>query len=314
MRIFAITPLYPPSSRVGAWIATHEALAHAVRSGHQVDVATYHPASDPEPFEHEGVRVHPPTEDIEAEVIAADVVVSHLGDHQRGRHIADAYGKPSVRMVHGHVDNARALLSGDALAVYNSEASRAAAEWGGPGIVVHPATWPEDWAGDPIGDMVTLVNCAPAKGGDVFPLIAASVPERCFLGVLGGCGKQARQYGPNVRTAYPTRDMRRDVYDRTSILLMPSQRETWGMVGVEAMHRGIPVIASPTPGLIESLGDAGIFVPRKDIRGWAQAVRVLSDPDNYAVASAKAKARAAQLDPVPGLDLFVSSLERIADA
>lgn len=311
MRIFAITPLYPPHSRVGAWMATHEALAHAVRAGHVVDVATYHPTSQPEPFDHEGVHVHPPTEDIEAQVLAADVVVSHLGDHQRGRHIADAYGKPSVRMVHGHVDNSAKLLAGDALAVYNSQASRDAIGWGGPGIVVHPATWAEDWAGEPTGDMVTLVNCAADKGGDVFGLIAASVPERCFLGVLGGYGRQVQPRGRNVVTQPRTADMRRDVHDRTSILLMPSLRETWGMAGVEAMHRGIPVIASPTPGLIESLGDAGIFVQRKDIRGWAQAVRVLSDPDNYAVASAKAKARAAELDPVPGLDLFVRTLEEI---
>jgi len=70
---------------------------------------------------------------------------------------------------------------------------------------------------------------------------------------------------------------------------MPSEYESWGRVGVEAMASGIPVIAHPTPGLQESLGDAGVFVDRNDIDGWERAIRRLLTPRAYGTASKKAR-------------------------
>ena len=43
---------------------------------------------------------------------------------------------------------------------------------------------------------------------------------------------------------------------------MPSQSESWGRVGAEAMTMGIPVIASDTPGIRECMGDAAWYVER----------------------------------------------------
>lgn len=72
------------------------------------------------------------------------------------------------------------------------------------------------------------------------------------------------------------------VWSRTAILLAPSLRESWGMGAVEAMQRGIPVIAHPASGLLESLGHAGCFVDRDDWRRWRSEIRaLLADPALY---------------------------------
>ena len=114
---------------------------------------------------------------------------------------------------------------------------------------------------------------------------------------------------PNVEVIGKTSNMRDDVYARTRVLLMPSTRESWGMTGVEAMASGIPVIASPLPGLRESLGFAGIFVDPSDHQGWVDAIVRLDDPDVYGEASAKAVERSVELDPATDLNRFVNALE-----
>jgi glycosyltransferase involved in cell wall biosynthesis len=93
---------------------------------------------------------------------------------------------------------------------------------------------------------------------------------------------------------------------------MPSAHESWGRVGVEAMTSGIPVIAAPTAGLKESLGDAGVFCDRDDLDAWEQALRRLLDGRRWKAASRKAKARAAELDPAADLDRWCHEVETLA--
>lgn len=93
------------------------------------------------------------------------------------------------------------------------------------------------------------------------------------------------------------------VYGKTRVLLMPSIYESWGRVGVEAMASGIPVIANPTDGLSEALGDAGVFVDRDDLDGWENAIRRLQDGRSWNAASRRAKARSAELDALRASDI-----------
>jgi len=154
------------------------------------------------------------------------------------------------------------------------------------------------------------VNLTSAKGGRLFWHLAKTTPDVQFLGVRGGYGQQVSNKAKNVTVIDPTVDMAGDVYSRTRILLMPSLHETWGMVGMEAMTCGIPVIAHPTPGLVESLGDAGIFVDRADADGWRQAIRSLTG-DEWNEASARASARAAAFDATAQIDTFAAALESL---
>jgi glycosyltransferase involved in cell wall biosynthesis len=88
--------------------------------------------------------------------------------------------------------------------------------------------------------------------------------------------------------------------------------ESYGRVAVEAMCSGIPVVAHPTPGLMESLGEAGVFADRDDLDAWEAAVKRLFSPKVYPQASKASAARAAELDPGPELDLWCQAVEGVA--
>jgi len=142
------------------------------------------------------------------------------------------------------------------------------------------------------------------------------MPEQHFLAVTGAYGEQILPDLPNVEILEHVRgeDMREQVYARTRVLLMPSSYESWGRVGVEAMASGIPVLAHPTPGLCESLGEAGLYVDRNDIDGYEATLQRLLTPSEYRLASKRAKARSAELDPSIDLTAWCAGVEGVAGA
>jgi len=161
------------------------------------------------------------------------------------------------------------------------------------------------------GEKVTLVNLNESKGAHVFYALAERMPDIRFLGVIGAYGEQTVRDLPNVEIRPHGTDMRA-VYGSTRLLLMPSSYESWGRVGVEAMCSGIPVIAHPTPGLLEALGDAGTFCDRDDLDSWEVAVRRLLEGRRWVSASRRATARAAQLDPAEDLNAWCGAIESLS--
>lgn len=305
--VLAVTPLYPPASRVGAWLATHRFLIHLTARGHAVTVITSMGRDD---YTVDGIRVEAGCRGRTAPsrlAATADVILSHAGDGGLGLRLAAEHDKPAVRMVHGH---GYAEIGDADLAVFNSHSLREASGHAGNSIVCHPPTFPDEHRVERAGSSITVVNCSEGKGIKTAWRIAEQMPDRAFLGVKGGYGHQIIPRARNFATIPTTQDMR-TVWSQTRILLMPSNFETWGMVGIEAMASGIPVIAHPTPGLQESLGDAGIFVDRDDTDGWVAQLRRLEDPGEYADASAAARARSAELDPLDSLDRFADAIESL---
>jgi len=68
-------------------------------------------------------------------------------------------------------------------------------------------------------------------------------------------------------------------YRRHDLLVFPSTYEGFGLVVLEAMSQGLPVIATPVgcvPDLIRD-GDNGLVVPARDANALARAVRRLMD-------------------------------------
>lgn len=310
LHLTAVTPLYPPGSRVGAWLATHEFLAAMADRGHYVEVvpSLSRPGST---YDLDGVHVRT-LKSLHGCIRKADVVLSHLGDRGSTHRKALGLGKPSVRMIHGGNIDVR-QLNGAALVVCNSEATKhLLGRWSGNVVVCPPPTDPEVFRTSP-GAHVTLVNLSQAKGGDVFWKLARELPKVPFLGVQGSYGDQIFGRAPNVTVLAPTNNMRDDVYAETKLLLMPSLVESWGMVAVEAMCSGIPVLARPTPGLREVLGSAGTFVEGASVGRWSAAIQGALVPENWSRLSRLALQRVSQLDPDGSRDRFCDAVEALVD-
>ena len=76
---------------------------------------------------------------------------------------------------------------------------------------------------------------------------------------------------------YLTTEVLASVYRRAALVLMPSEREGFGLPVVEALACGTPVVASDLPVLREvgGEGEAVSFCPAGDVEAWAETVNGL---------------------------------------
>jgi glycosyltransferase involved in cell wall biosynthesis len=87
------------------------------------------------------------------------------------------------------------------------------------------------------------------------------------------------------------------VLEEAGIVVVPSFGEGFGMVALEAMERGRPVIASAVGGLPEIVEDGrtGLLVPSGDVGALAAAIEELAgDPDRAAAMGAAGRVRAVE--------------------
>jgi glycosyltransferase involved in cell wall biosynthesis len=172
-------------------------------------------------------------------------------------------------------------------------------------MIIPPVINPDRYRTDR-GDAMTLVNLNANKGAKTFFDLARQFQYRPFIGVEGSYGRQMKpsQRLMNLTIIRHTPNIR-EVYGQTRILLMPSQTETWGRVALEAACSGIPTIAHPSPGVVEALGDAGLYADRSQTRQWSELISRLDDPVEYERASALSLARSQQMSP----EVLISRLE-----
>ena len=308
MKILATIHMGPPSHNAGSELMIHTMLRYLADHGHEARAVVGR--GEDRTYQGvvyasvDGMRGH------HADTLRrdmhewADVVVTHL-DHSRiAMRYAKKAGKPIVHLIHNHLQIAANMVSAGNcdLAVMNSQWLADRVQWPHRQIIVRPPVWQDDYRTTP-GDMVAMVNLTASKGCETFYELARRRRDDSFLGVVGAYGHQIIRQIPNVEIAEHTGNMRDDVYARSRVLLMPSDYESWGRVAVEALCSGIPVIAHPTEGLCESLGDAGIFCDRDDVGAWERALADLDDPKIYAAASEAALVRAAELDQMARDDL-----------
>ena len=72
------------------------------------------------------------------------------------------------------------------------------------------------------------------------------------------------------------------LYASADLCVLPSRTETCGLVALEAMASGLPVVAAAAGGFRESVADGrtGYLVPPDDVRGFAGAIaRLVLDPE-----------------------------------
>ncbi|MGW8375428.1 glycosyltransferase family 4 protein [Streptomyces sp. ODS28] len=280
-------------------------------------------------YEIDGVRVIPYQEgaDFAAHVQEADVLLSHFENVPLVSGLASARRIPVIVICHDNFAASFHNAAGADLVVYNSEWIRRDGEiyyarypqefLPKRTVVVRPPAIAEEYRTGP-GEHATLVNLHGDKGGDLFCQIAAWTPKWKFLGVRGAYGQQImpppRLPNCEVADGVSGKGMHEHVYSRSRVMLMPSIYEPWGRVAIEAFASGIPVIAHPTPGLVESLGEAGIFAYRDDVSAWTPALMSLKDPQNWARASHRGKARSRELSAAPDLDIWCDAVESLWEA
>lgn len=330
LSIVAHVHAMPPEHNAGAEHMLVPMLAALVTRGHRVQVWLSQHGSARQAYDYEGIEVVPQAARLDFASVArrADVLVSHLECVPTTAALARGFGRPMVVICHNdHRPTFRDMAGGGAsLAVYNSQWVRAEAELffaeypasvrPAREVVVRPPVHASRYA-TKSGDAVTLINCSADKGAHVLEKLARRMPDQQFLAVKGAYGEQILPDLPNVEILdhVPGDEMAAQVYGRTRVLLMPSSYESWGRTAVEAMASGIPVVAHPTRGLCESLSEAGIFADRRDPDAW-QAVleRLLGDRAEYRLASKRARARSAELDPAPDLEAWCLAVEEVASA
>jgi glycosyltransferase involved in cell wall biosynthesis len=326
LKIVARVHAMPPEHNAGAEHMLVSMLRPLVERGHDVSVWLSRYGKGHEVYDYRGIRVVPLESrlDFPSAVRRADVLLAHLETVPATASLARGYGKRLVVVCHNtHRPTLRDMAAGGtALAVYNSqwmerEAELFFAEYPksirpASSIIVRPPVFADEYATKP-GKAITLVNCNPEKGGKVLKALAERMPDQQFLAVKGAYGEQILPDLPNVEIVDHVDgvDMRAKVYARTRVLLMPSSYESWGRAGVEALASGIPVVAHPTEGLCESLGEAGIFVDREDIGGYEAVLRKLGTAAEYRLASKRAKARSAELDPAADLAAWCQAVESL---
>lgn len=196
-------------------------------------------------------------------------------------------------------------------------AARIAAAWGIDAEVVYPV--PERSAvdaGGSSGPFITFFNPTPHKGLSVaHNLVARRLPDRPFLFVEGFIDPEAHgialsrsgnlvhaRRSPNVAA----------IFTMTRTLIVPSQwEEPFGRVALEAMYNRVPVIASRTGGLIESVGDGGVLIEDfGNAERWAEEIVRLDDPAHRRAVIEAGARHAAGFSPEEETRKFVSVLRR----
>ncbi|HRE47241.1 MAG TPA: glycosyltransferase family 4 protein, partial [Aggregatilineales bacterium] len=106
-----------------------------------------------------------------------------------------------------------------------------------------------------------------------------------------GIAEQVTFFGHVPSLQMPT------LYPQLDVLCLPSRtlptwKEQFGRVILEAMASGVPVIGSDSGAIPDVIGDAGVIVPEENPHALAEALRgLLSDPARHADLAQKGRAR-----------------------
>lgn len=299
--ITAYVHAYVPYHNGGAETTLHDLMRSLVEAGHRALVILKEsPFAVQRQYEVEGVEVIQAKDKktIVHYLPQSDLILTHLECSVRATLLAKQFKVPVAQIIHNNLDLTRNYIGhGPDFLIYNTEWIKTdfSDDFAHvPSLVVHPPIFADRYKTEH-GKKVTLVNLFEPKGQDIFYQLVERLPEIEFLAVRGGYGEQIVKEYPNLEHVDNDFEIK-NIFAMTKVVLMPSKYESYGRVACEALASGIPSIVSPTPGLMEALGDAGIYIPREDVDGWEVALKALLKPRRYGTMSKLALARSEALD------------------
>jgi len=133
-------------------------------------------------------------------------------------------------------------------------------------------------------DLLHVGSTIPRKRIEDLLRIVAAVPQRqpdVRLVRVGGPFTRAQEYLARelgvTTLVLPFIDRRvlAAVYRRAALVLVPSEREGFGLPVLEALACGTPVVASAIPAIREVGGEAVTYCAVGDVAGWARATASL---------------------------------------
>ncbi len=174
---------------------------------------------------------------------------------------------------------------------------------------------------------VLMINPCEVKGIGIFLALARQFPQILFAALAGWgttqADRDAMRATPNLTVLDSVPDIE-EVLSQATLLLMPSLwEEGFGLIAMEAMLRGLPVIASDSGGLVEAKQGTGFVIPvrpmeryeavfdenhmpkavgvEQDLAPWVAALQTLLT-DEAAYTAEAARSRTAALRFVRALD------------
>jgi glycosyltransferase involved in cell wall biosynthesis len=120
------------------------------------------------------------------------------------------------------------------------------------------------------------------------PLVLAGGTVEQSAPILAALEGRPALAGRVRRLGYVSDADRRALYGDASMLVLPSLEEGFGLTALEAMHVGVPVVASNRGALPEVLGSAGILVDAMDADAFSAAIVRLLDDEGFSAAQARA--------------------------
>lgn len=299
---------YPPDYLAGAETMAHRFAKYLVSVGH--DVRVLHPETEKDGV-FEGVKIFKFEKNDNDWKLPysehwhwADVVFTHLVYTHYCLNKSRWHEKKVIHIIHNSFDDyLLRLRTKNQYVIYNSDFVKEKLGYNHKGIVVKPPVdYREYQSVKPKGEYITLVNLNENKGGQQFIEIAKRLPQYKFLGIEGGYYDQIKDHTvKNIKYIGQQKDMKA-IYESSKIVLVLSEYESYGQVAIEAISSGVPVIATPTLGLKESLGESAIFIERDNIEGWVNKItELMESKEKWQKESDKGRQRAKDLDPIKNL-------------
>jgi glycosyltransferase involved in cell wall biosynthesis len=191
-----------------------------------------------------------------------------------------------------------------------------------------PATGP----GPGAPQLLCVASVTPGKGQDVLVRSLARIADLPWTCVVAGSLTRSPAYAHRVQasvresglstrvsfTGECDQDAIETLYARSSIFVLPSFYEGYGMALTEAMARGLPVVSTTAGAIPDTVpGDAGILVPPGDQDALAGALRTLlaDGPDeSHGAATRRARLGAAARRHASRLAGWEEVVEAFAEA